>query len=213
MNHYGIRGVANNGFSSYLQNRLQYVSINGFNSNLEHINCGVPQGSILGPLLFLSYINDLNCAIRYYLDHHFSDDTNLLNLNNSVKRMNKQVNQDLKNLTNWLKANKICLFISKTEVVLLKSSKKLTDAPLKLKLNGKRLYSTYSVKYLGIKLDENLNWKQQFSDIAIKLNRANPILSKLRYFIDRKSLKSVYHAIFEPHLCYYSLVWAQNLNS
>ena len=105
LNHYGIRGVANNWFSSYLQNRSQYVSINGFNSKLEHIHCGVPEGSILGPLLFLIYINDLNCAIRYCSVHHFADDTNLLNYNNSVKKMNKQVNQDLKNLTNWLKLN------------------------------------------------------------------------------------------------------------
>ena len=213
MNHYGIRGVANNWFSSYLQNRSQYVSINGFNSKLEHIHCGVPQGSILGPLLFLIYINDLNCAIRYCSVHHFADDTNLLNYNNSVKRMNKQVNQDLKNLTNWLNANKICLNVSKTEVVLFKSSRKLTDVPLKLKLNGKRLYPTNSVKYLGINIDENLTWKQQISDIAIKLNKANGILSKLRHFIDRKTLKSIYHAIFEPHLYYSSLVWAQNSNS
>ena len=112
----------------------------------------------------------------------------------------------MKNLTNWLNANEICLNISKTEVVLLKSSKKLTDVPLKLKLNGKRLYPTNSVKYLGIKIGENLNWKQQISDITIKLNRANNILSKLRYFIDRKTLKSVYHVIFEPHFCYSSLV-------
>ena len=109
MNLYGIRGVANNWFSSYLQN--------GFNSKLEHINCGVPQGSIIGPLLFLIYINDLNCVIRHWPVHHFADDTNLLNYNNSVKRMNKQVNQDLKNVTNWLDANKICLNVSKTEVV------------------------------------------------------------------------------------------------
>ena len=127
--------------------------------------------------------------------------------------MNKQVNQDLKNLTNWLNANKICLNVSKTEVVLFKSSRKLTDVPLKLKLNGKRLYPTNSVKYLGINIDENLTWKQQISDIAIKLNKANGILSKLRHFIDRKTLKSIYHAIFEPHLYYSSLVWAQNSNS
>ena len=69
------------------------------------------------------------------------------------------------------------------------------------------------MKYRGKKIDENLNWKQQISDIAIKLNTANAILSKLRYYIDKKTLKSVYHAIFEPHLCYSSLVWTQNLNS
>ena len=129
------------------------------NSNLEHIYCGDPQGSILGPLIFLIYINDLDRAIRYCLVHHFSFDTNLLNYNNSLKRINKQVKQDLKNLTNWLNANKICLNISKTEVVLLKSSRKLKDILLKLKLNGNKFYPINSVKYLGIKIDENLNWK------------------------------------------------------
>ena len=81
----------------------------------------------------------------------------------------------MKNLTNWLNANKICLNVSKTEVVLFKSSRELTNVPLKLKLNGKRLYSTNSVRYLGIIIDENLDWKQQISDIATKLNKANGI--------------------------------------
>ena len=76
--------------------------------------------------MFLVYINNLNHAIRYCSVHHFADDSNLLNYNNSVKKMNKQVNQDLKNLANWLNSNKICLNISKREVVLYKSSRKLT---------------------------------------------------------------------------------------
>ena len=170
---------------------LVCVSINGFNSKLEHIHCSVSQGSILRPFLFLVYISDLNYAIRYCLVHHFTDDTNILNYKNPVKRMHKQVNQDLKNLTNWLNANKVCLNVNKTEVVLFKSSRKLTDVPLKLKLNGERLYSTNSVKYLGINIDENLNWEQQISDIAITLNKANGILTKLRGIIDRKTLKSI----------------------
>ena len=110
-------------------------------------------------------------------------------------------------------ANKICLNVSKTEFFLFKSFRKLTDVQLKVKLNGKGLCHTNSVKYLGINTDENLNWKQQISDIAIKLNKANGILSKLRLFIDMKTLRSIYHVIFEPHLYYSSLVWAQNSKS
>ena len=91
--------------------------MNGFNSKLEHIRCGVPQGSVLGALLFFIYINDLNCAISYFLVHHFADDINLLNYNNLVKRINKQVNQDLKNLANWLNANEISLNVTKIEVI------------------------------------------------------------------------------------------------
>ena len=99
-----------------------------------------------------------------------------------LQQFSKQVNQDLKNLTNWLNANKNCLNVNKTEVALFKSSRKCPDVLLKLKRNGKRLYPTNSVKYLGINIDENLTWKKQISDIAIKLNKTNGILSKLRHF-------------------------------
>ena len=122
------------------------------------------------------------------------------------------VNQDLKS-SKVAEYKKNCLKSSKTEAVLFKLSRKLTYVPIKLKLNGKRLYPTKSVKYFGIKVDENLNWKHEISDVAIKLNRANSILSNLRHFIYRKTLKPIYHVIFEPHLCYSSLVWAQNLSS
>ena len=168
LNYYGIRGIANNLFSSYLQNRTQFVSINGFDSNVNAICCDVPQGSILGPLLFVIYINDLHFAIKYCKVHHFADDTNLLNFNNSIKKIKKQVGHDLKYLSNWLNANKIYLNFSKTEVVLFKSVRKQTEATLKLKLNGKRLYTTNSIKYLGNKIDENLNWHEQISCCYIK---------------------------------------------
>ena len=113
LNHYGIRGVSNNWFKSYLSNRSQYVSINGHESGLAAINCGVPQGSVLGPLLFLLYINDLNQAIKLCKVHHFADDTNLLCVSNSIKKLNKLVNADLKRLVNWLNANKISLNLKK----------------------------------------------------------------------------------------------------
>ena len=78
LNHYGIRGVSNDWFKSYLSNHGQYVSINGYDSGFPAINCGVPQGSVLGLLLFLLYINDLNQTIKLCKVHHFADDTNLL---------------------------------------------------------------------------------------------------------------------------------------
>ena len=107
LNHYGICGVSNGWFKSYLSNPHQYVSINGYISGLAAINCGVPQGSVLGPLLFLLYINDLNQATKSCKVHHFADDTNLLCPSNSIKKLNKLVNDDLKHLVNWLNANKI----------------------------------------------------------------------------------------------------------
>ena len=109
LNHNGIHGVIHsiNSFKSYLSNRNKYVSINGYESVLAVINCGVPQGSVLGPLLFLLYINNLNQAIKFCKVLHFANNANLLCLSKSIKKLNKLVNADLKCLINWLNANKI----------------------------------------------------------------------------------------------------------
>ena len=89
--YYGIWGISNNWFKSYLSNRKQFVSINGYDSGLAEINCGVPQVSVLGTLLFLSYMNDLNQAIKFCKVHQFADDTNLLYLGKSIKKLNKLI--------------------------------------------------------------------------------------------------------------------------
>ena len=169
LNHYGIRGASSDWFKSYLSNRKQYVSINGFDSGLTTINCGLPQGSVLGPLLFLLHINDLNQAMKFCKVYHFADDTNLLCLSNSIKKLNKLVNTDLKHLVNWLNANKISLNIKKTEMVIFKSNQKKFEGDLKIKLCGKRLYHTESIKYLGVKIDTSLSWQYHVNDLSIKI--------------------------------------------
>ena len=130
-NHYGIRGVSNDWFKSYLPNRNQFVSINGYEYGLAVINSD-PQGSVLGPLLFLLYINDFNPAITFCKVHHFPDDTNLLCLSNSIKKLNKLVNADLKRPLNWLNANKISLNLKETEMIIFKSKQKKLEGDLKI---------------------------------------------------------------------------------
>ena len=137
-------------FFSYLKKRTQFVTINGFNSELKEIK-GVSPRVNIRVFLFLIYINDRHYSIKFCKVHHFVDDTNLINFNSSIKVINKQVNEDLKTLSNWLNANKICLNISKTEIVLFRSAKKQLDFRLRFKLNGKKLYPTNWVKYLGVK--------------------------------------------------------------
>ena len=213
LNHYGIRGITNSWFKSYLSDRSQFVSINGFSSKCMHIKHGVPQGSVLGPLLFLIYINDLNHAIKHCKVHHFADDTNLLHFNKSVNKLNKLVNTDMKNLANWLNSNKISLNVQKTELVIFKNKRKILENPIKITLSGKRLYPTNNVRYLGIKIDENLTWKEHIEYISTKLNRANALLYKIRTFVKSKTLRTIYFAIFESHLNYANLVWGQNCSS
>ena len=118
---WNIWGISNSWFKSYLSNCKQFVSINGFDSELAEINCGVPQGSALGPLLFLLYTNDLNQAIKSLKYIHFVDDTNLLYLGKYIKKLKKLVNIDLKNLLYWFSANKISLNVKKTELIIFKS--------------------------------------------------------------------------------------------
>ena len=107
--------------------------------------------------MLLVYINDLNQALKFRKVYHFADDTNLIHFSKSVNRLNKYVNLDLKNLTYWLNANRISLNVKKTELVIFKRQMKKLDSPIKIKLSCKRLYPSKSVKYLGIKIDENLN--------------------------------------------------------
>ena len=113
-----MHGLANEWFKSSLSNRKQYVLINGYDSNLADVKFGVPQGSVLGPLLFLVYINDLNQALKFCKIHHFAETANLIRFSKSAYRLNKYVNLDLKDLTYWLNANRISLILKKTELVV-----------------------------------------------------------------------------------------------
>ena len=127
----------------------------------------------------------------------------------TTKKLNKILNKDLKNLTNWLNTNKISLNVGKTEMILFKSIKKSLDSQLKLKLNGERLYQISSVKHLQIKIDQYLNWQDHINNTAIKLNKANAMLYKVRQFFNEKTLISTYHTIFDSHLNYASIIWTK----
>ena len=168
LKHYGIIGVAYSWFESYLKGRKQYNSVSGFKSKVLSISHGVRQGSGLRPLLFLLYMNDFHTAIKLCKFQHYADEINILHIRNSIKKLNKFVNFDFKKLSNWLNNKRISMNVSKTELIMFKPRMKKLDFDLKLKLNGKRLYSTKSAKYLGIKIDESLTRKEHINDITIK---------------------------------------------
>ena len=115
LSHYGIRGIANEWFCSNLTNRKQYVIIGNQVSTLNEISTRVPQGSVLGLLLFLIYINDLHKCIKYFKTYHFADDTSIMQSHFSLQILSKRINKDLSNLSNWLKTNKLSLNIKKNQ--------------------------------------------------------------------------------------------------
>ena len=181
-------------------------------SSIKEILTGVPQGSVLGPLLFLIYINDLHKSIRFSKTYHFADDTSIIQSNPLLDRLSKQVNKDLSNLSNWLRANKLSLNVKKTELVIFRPRKLKIDHSFKFKLDGKRLVPTHSVKYLGVLIDEHLLWNKQVAQIKMRLNRAIGMLSKLQINANFHILKTAYHSLFESHLQYGTQLWGQKNN-
>ena len=156
---YGFRGITNDWFKSYLSKRKQYVSVSGTDSGFRDTKHGVPQGSVLGPILFLIYINDLKNAIIYSRSFNFADDTAILYIDVDPRRLKKRVNIDLK-LLHRLKANKIHLNAAKTNVILFKQKQKVVNYNIKIKLDGKLMRFSSQTRYLGMLIDDNLTIKK-----------------------------------------------------
>ena len=212
LEYYGIRGLPLKWFKSYLMNRRQFVFINGINSKTTFINTGVPQGSILGPLLFLIYINDLHKCINHATPYHYADDTNLLIISESLKKLNQKTNHNLSSLVKWLRANKISLNTNKTELIIFKSKRFRINKHLNFRISGQKIIPVNSIKYLSIKLDENLTFSPHHKDLAITLSRSNGMLAKIRHFVNLETLTNIYHAIFASHIRYACQVWGQVKN-
>ena len=168
LEHYGIRSVPLEWFRSYLTNRKQYVSVCGNTSETLEITCGVPQGSVLGPLLFLLYINDLPSVSRKLTFFLFADDTNIYCESSDVVDIQKTVNKELRNVREWLEANRLALNIEKTNFVIFYSPRNKPDMNFVLKFGRKKIIQETCVKFLGLLLDSHLSWKPHITELAKK---------------------------------------------
>ena len=130
-----------------------------------------------------------------------------------MKNLNKLVNREMKDLNNWSRVNTFSLNIEKTELVISKSPRKVLLDETKLKVSGKRLYPWNSIKCLGVKINKFLLWHDQVNSIAVKLNRANALLLKIKNYVNMKTLRNISFVIFDPHLSYSCILWAQNINT
>ncbi len=205
--HFGIRGPAYELLKSYLSNRYQYTFINGFMSELLPIDFGVPQGSILGPLLFLIYINDLSLVSNNAIIKLFADDTSIFVNAKTSRELKLMASEVLCKVDEWMKMNKLTLNYSKTEFMFCNSSRTRQNEPFSLHIGNHAISQVKSVKYLGVHIDEMLTWKTHISNLEKKLSRACALICKLRYVVDQKCLIQYYYAHIYSHLKYAILAW------
>ena len=206
LQHYGIRGVAHKWLDSYIKHRKQFVSFNDVNSDFLDMVCGVPQGSILGPILFIIYINDLcnvSTVLKYVL---FADDTNLFISGNDLKQLCSQLNIELDKLNVWFMVNKLSLNISKTNFILF-SNKFIDKANLDIRINGNAINRVFETKFLGVIIDSKLNWKQHIAYVKTKLNKCIGVIYKASYVLDTNALRLIYCSLYLPYLSYCCEVW------
>ena len=201
LNHYGFRGVINDWFSSYLNNRTQTTQVGQHISDKAIIICGVPQGSVLGPLLFLLYVNDIHkCSnkLRFYL---FAHHTNILYADKSVKALETTINIELGKFYVWLTANKLTLNTKKSNFIVFHPyQKQLAYQPKICMFDNEQnkyvdLKSEVYINYLGVLIDKNLSWKHHIDAIATKISKNVGLIAKLRHYVPRKILFNVYKSL------------------
>ena len=204
--HYGVRGCAHKWFISYLTDRQQFVTYNGVKSRNQLIKCGVPQGSILGPLLFLIYINDLASVCECTFPILFADDSNLFISGRDPDLIMRTMNNELKELSLWLKANKLSLNIKKTHFMIF-SSKNKPHPNICINIDGETINETAKTKFLGVIIDNKLSWKDHILYISGKLARGTGVLLKVRRYLMKETLISLYYSFVYPYLIYCNHVW------
>ena len=210
----GIRGVALDWFQSYLSNRYQQVLCNGSLSTLRLIKHGVPQGSILGPLLFLLFINDLPNASHLLHFLLFADDTNIFVSHKSYDKLIELMNQELIHVNNWFIANKLSLNVSKTNYILFSSHRKRVPlAKGTVTINNLPIPQVSTTKFLGIYVDQFLTWKDHIAHISAKIAKNIGILSRVAYLLPTSIRLNLYYSIVHPYLNYCNIIWASNYPS
>ena len=218
MDKYGIRGTSLEWFKSYLENRSMRVKCtSNVSGQLEYstyheLEYGTPQGSCLGPLIFLIYINDLHHSIQYSSTILFADDTTILQGHHNLKYLKWSIEEDLKQMIDWFKANLLTINLEKIECLLFHNSNCNSSPTIKLELGDHTIRNSDQVKFLGIWIDKKLHWNTHTNTLLMKLKQNTNLLKIGNKFLNKASKKLVYYAHLNSHITYGILVWGNRID-
>ena len=213
LKRYGVNENELSWFTSYLDDRHQFTCINGNSSTVLSVQRGVPQGSILGPLLFIVYINDICNSSDYFKFIMYADDTSLLVSSNNIVEMLSHSNVELRNVMNWFASNELIVNQGKTKFMIFTRKKQLPATIPEICVANSPIERIYSYKFLGVTLDVSLKFKQHVSEIARKISKFVPIIYRIRSFLNRKLLLQIYSGLIYPNLIYCITAWGSTNES
>ena len=199
----GFRTSTVNWFESYLSERKQVTVVDDEVSDVRQINCGVPQGSILGPLLFICYINDLarNCLLS--TPFIYADDTALLVHGNNAREIEAKLGMDLKGISSWFHRNKLSLNSQKTKSMLFCGNRStMKHETLSISVNNTPIENVDEMKYLGMTLDRHLSFDKHVNKVCGKVASRTGLLWRICGFIDFELAKTIYMSLIYPHFLY-----------
>ena len=208
MYKYGIRGIAYTWIKNYLDERYQYVTFNNKDSSVSKITCGVLQGSILGPLLFLLYINDMMNISDKLMPLLYADDTNFFYSGKDITELINTLNTELRKFSIWTNVNRLTVNENKTQYIIFRAPKAKLPIPLpEISLNYKSVTKVESAKFLGVFLDECLTWTKHINYIKNKIAKNIGIICKARQVFESSTLLKLYYSFVYPYLIYCVESW------
>jgi hypothetical protein len=206
LDNYGVRGLALEWFRSYLSDRSQYVSYKDTNSDSQFISCGVPQGSVLGPLLFIVYTNDLPNSLKHSQCILFADDTTVYKSSPNIHDAITSIESDLENLYDWFCANKLSLNVGKTNFIIF-SPRPAIDLPATIKLGENAIHRVNCAKFLGVYIDDELEWDQHIKYVSSRLNSGCYAINSVKRILPLHNLKQLYYSLVHSHITYGTTLW------